>query len=134
MSRDYAEKKIKEALHVNRGNEAKARAQVIAWAMQDQRLLTELVKPHMVGIVAHAIGRVASGKTDPQAVPSPEVKAELDQGDSFGMDILKTIAGGDTAQFGQESYGRPVKKQGASQQHIDAIQQMINKGSKSHKE
>lgn len=133
MSRDYAEKKIKEALHLTRGNEAKARSQVIAWAMQDQRLLSELVKPHMVGIVAHAIGRVASGKTDPEPVPLPEVRAELDQGDSFGMDILKTIAGGDTAQFGQESYGRPVKKQGASQQHIDAIQQMINKGS-SHKD
>ncbi len=128
MSREYAEKKIKEALHVTRGNTTKAQQQVTAWAMEDARLLKELVKPHMVGIVAHAVGRVVSGKTEPETVPLPQHKAELDKKDSFGMEILKTIAGGDTAQFGQESYGRPVKKQGVSQQHIDAIQQMINKG------
>ena len=128
MSREYAEKKIKEALHVTRGNTTKAQQQIIAWAMEDARLLKELVKPHMVGIVAHAVGRVMSGKTEPETVPLPQHKAELDKDDSFGMEILKTIASGNTAQFGQESAGRPVKKQGASQQHIDAIQQMINKG------
>ncbi len=128
MSREYAENKIKEALHLTRGNTTNARQQVIAWAMEDHKLLKELVKPHMIGIVAHAVGRVVSGKTEPETVPLPQHKAELDRGDSFGMDILRTIAGGDTAQFGQESYSRPVKKQGASQQHIDAIQQMINKG------
>lgn len=128
MSREYAEKKIKEALHVTRGNTTKAQQQVTAWAMDDARLLKELVKPHMVGIVAHAVGRVVSGKAEPETVPPPQHKAALDKDDSFGIDILKTIAGGDTAQFGQESYGRPVKKEGASQQHIDAIQQMINKG------
>jgi hypothetical protein len=127
MSREYSTKKIKEALHLTRGNTAKARQQVIAWAMEDPRLLKELVKPHMIGITAHAVERVKSGKTEPENVPLPEVRGELDKEGSFGMDILKTIAGGDTAQFGQESYGRPVKKQGASQAHIDAIQQMIKK-------
>ena len=127
MSREYAEKKIKEALHLTRGNAVKARQQLIAWAMDDHKLLKELTGPHMIGIVAHAVGRVISGKTAPENVPLPQNKEDMDN-DSFGMDILKAIAGGDTAQFGQESYGRPVKKQGASQQHIDAIQQMINKG------
>lgn len=127
MSREYSTKKIKEALHVTRGNTAKARQQVIAWAMEDPKLLKELVKPHMIGITAHAVERVKSGKTEPENVPLPEVRGELDKEGSFGMDILKTIAGGDTAQFGQESYGRPVKKQGASQAHIDAIQAMIKK-------
>lgn len=127
MSQNYAVKKIKEALEVNRGNAAKARQQVIAWAMDDHKLLKELVRPHMVGIAAHAVERVKSGKTEPENVPLPEVKGELDKEGAFGMDILKTIAGGDTAQFGQESYGRPVKKQGASQAHIDAIQAMIEK-------
>lgn len=127
MSREYSTKKIKEALHLARGNEANARAQVIAWAMEDGRLLKELVKPHMVGITAHAIGRVVSGKTEAEPVPSPEIRGELDKEGSFGMDILKTIAGGNTAQFGQESYGEPLKKQGVSQQHIDAIQAMISK-------
>jgi hypothetical protein len=130
MSREYAEKKIKEALHLTRNNPAQARQQVIAWAMEDHKLLKELARPHMIGITAHAIGRVMSGKAEPENVPLPHHKGELDSNDSFGMDILRTIAGGDTAQFGQESFGRPVKKQGASQQHIDAIQAMIN-GSKS---
>lgn len=127
MSRQYAENKIKEALHLTRGNAAQARQQIIAWAMEDHNLLKELVKPHMVGIVAHAVGRVKSGKTEPEPVPLPTDQTDLGDKDSFGMDILKTIAGGDTAQFGQENYSRPVKKQGASQQHIDAIQQMIKK-------
>lgn len=128
MSREYAEKKIKEALHVTRGNAAQARNQVIAWAMDDHKLLKELVKPHMMGITAHAISRVVSGKTEPVSVQSAEVRGAADGKDSFGMDILKTIAGGDTAQFGQESYGRPVRKQGASQEHINAIEQMIKSG------
>ena len=132
MSWDYAEKKIKEALHLTRGNSAKARGQVIAWAMEDHKLLKELVKPHMIGITAHAVSRVESGKTKPEPVPLPADRENSDGPDSFGMDILKTIAGGDTAQFGQESYGRPVKKQGASQAHIDAIEQMI-KGGKNKK-
>jgi len=130
MSREYAEKKIREALHLNRGNATKARQQVIAWAMEDHKLLKELVRPHMVGITAHAVGRVMSGKTEPENVALPQHKGELDSNDSFGMEILKTIAGGDTAQFGQESFGRPVKKQGASQQHIDAIHEMIKKSKK----
>lgn len=127
MSREYAEKKIKEALHLTRGNAAKARQQLIAWAMEDHKLLKELTAPHMIGIVAHAIGRVMSGKTEPENVSMPQGKAQNSNEDSFGMDILKAIAAGDSAQFGQESYGRPVKKQGVSQQHIDAIQQMIKK-------
>ena len=124
MSREYSIKKIKEALHVTRGNALKARQLITAQALDDPKLLKELVSPHMVGIVAHAVGRVASGKAENEAMVQPH-----DTGDdaSFGLDILKTIAGGDTAEFGQEGYGRPVKKQGASQAHIDAIQQMIKK-------
>lgn len=127
MSWDYVEKKIKEALDMTRGNSTQARQQVIAWAMDDPKLLRELVRPHMVGITAHAVGRVISGKTKPETVPVPE---DADAKDTFGMDILKTIAGGDTAQFGQENYGRPVKKSGVSQSHIDAIQAMIDKSKK----
>ena len=127
MSWEYVEQKIRKALDMTRGNSTQARQQVIAWAMDDPKLLRELVKPHMVGITAHAVGRVISGKTKPETVPVPE---DPDSKDTFGMDILKTIAGGDTAQFGQENYGRPVKKAGVSQSHIDAIQAMIDKSKK----
>jgi len=127
MSREYAEKRIKAALDLTRGNEAKARAQIIAWCHEDAKLLSALTKPHMIGIVAHAIGRVASGKTEPQEVVAPSIRGASDEEGAFGMEILKTIAGGETNKFGQEGYGRPMKKQGASQQHIDAIRQMVEK-------
>lgn len=130
MSWDYAEKKIREALHLTRGNAAQARQQLIGWALEDHKLLKELVKPHLVGITAHAVGRVQRGQSEPEPVPVPREQEVPGDADSFGMDILRTIAGGDTAQFGQENYGRPVKKRGASQQHIDAIQKMISKGHK----
>ena len=103
-----------------------------SWCAEDTKLLYALSKPHLTGIVAHAVGRVASGKTDPQEVPHPAVRGELDQEGTFGMEILKTIAGGGPNQFGQEAYGRPMKRQGASQQHIDAIRLMAEK-SKSKK-
>ena len=125
MSQKYSVSKIKEVLDATRGNAGQARQLLIAQAMEDPKLLKELVKPHMVGIVAHAVGRVMRGKTDLEAMP--QTAAQSDD-DSFGLDILKTIAGGDTTQFGQEGYGRPLKKQGASQSHIDAIRQMIEKG------
>ncbi len=132
MSHDYATSRIKQALELTRGNAAQARQQVIAWCHEDMKLLHALTRPHMTGIVAHAISRVMSGRTEPQEVPSvPEKdKKGASKGD-FGVEILKTIAGGDTTQFGQENVGRPIGKRSASQQHIDAIQQMIDKSSSS---
>ena len=127
MSRDYSTNKIKQALETTRGHAGQARQMIIAQAMEDPKLLRELVKPHMVGIVAHAVNRVMSGKTEVENIPEPRAQ---EQDDSFGLDILKTIAGGDTTQFGQESYGRPIGKKGVSQKHIDAIQQMIKNQNK----
>lgn len=127
MSREYSTVKIKLALEAAKGNAAKVRQVIIAEAMQDPKLLKELVAPHMAGIVAHAVGRVVNGEADSHTTKTSEESVSEDEADSFGIDILKTIAGGDTAQFGQESYGRPVKKHEASQAHIDAIQQMIKK-------
>lgn len=126
MAESYAGEKIKEALKLSKGNIAQAQKQIIQWSMQDHDLLVALVRPHMVGITAHAVNRVASGNKAPESVPKPP-KAPAAKGgkDSFGMDILKTIAGGNTAQFGQESYARPIERRQASQRHIDAIHQII---------
>lgn len=177
MSWDYAEKKIREAMHLHRNNATRIRQQVTAWAMDDPKLLRALVKPHMVGITAHAVGRVISGKTQPEPIgqtppitdnelratrpqsnnsnlnknapnnigtgynatgrtaqpqsPTSQKKTADKQGkkDSFGMDILRTIAGGDTPQFGHENHNPPRRKQGVSQRHIDAIHAMIKKSS-----
>jgi len=137
MAWDYTEKKIKEALHLHRNNMTRTRQQVIAWAMEDPKLLRELMKPHMTGITAHAVNRVMNGKTKPEPVPqaaqaSDKSSDKAKEGkDTFGLDILKTIAGGNTTQFGQETYGNPPSRRGGvSQRHLDAIQQMINKGHK----
>lgn len=141
MSWDYVEKKIREAMHLHRGNSTRVRQQIITWAMDDPKLLQTLVKPHMTGITAHAVGRVKSGKTRPEpvaqepplratrGVPPKKAQPRKPENDSFGMDILKTIAGGKTAEFGQEDYGFPQKRQGVSQSHIDAILAMTKKSS-----
>ena len=126
MNRDYAERRIREALKATGGNATRARQQVTAWAFDDAKLLHELVAPHITGIVAHAVNRVMSMKEKP--VPAAPPKVEAPKGDEFGMEILKAIALGNPAQFGQESgSGASIKKQQASQRHIDAIRQMVSK-------
>ncbi len=131
MSRHYSISKIKEALQATRGNQTSATQLIIARAMQDPQLLNELVRPHMTGIVAHAVNRVASGKEKPEAVQPEKTKANTNTNkkgkENFGLDLLKTIADGENAEFGQEAYARPVAKKTASQSHIDAIQQIIKK-------
>lgn len=125
MNRDYAERRIREALIASKGNQAKARQQIIAWAAEDAKLMHELVAPHITGIVAHAMGRVMSMKE----APTPKVPDKVPAGakDEFGLDLLKAIALGKPAQFGLESGSVPTKKQAASQQHIDAIRAMVSK-------
>lgn len=136
MSRDYAERKIRESLSTSGGNETRARQKIIAWAMEDARLLQELVAPHLTGIVAHAINRTLAMKDKPAralppAPPIPKKGEASAKGDPFGMEILKAIALGNPAQFGLEGGAAPVKKHAASQRHIDAIKQMVSKGESS---
>ena len=134
MNRDYAERRIREALKANNGNEAKARQQIIAWALDDTKLLHELVAPHITGIVAHAVGRVKTMKEQP--IPKEPVKGKKaaagGKEEAFGLEILKAIALGNPAQFGLES-GVAIKKQQASQRHVDAIRAMVTKKDKSGK-
>ncbi len=129
MSQKYAIEQIKKALDSAGVHAGQARKKIIAQAMEDPQLLQELVRPHMMGIVAHAISRVQRGAQAPEAVATskPAKMQESEGKDSFGLDILKSIAGGDSVQFGQEAYGRPIAKRGVSQKHIDAIQAMVKK-------
>lgn len=134
MNRDYAERRIREALKANGGNEGKARQQIIAWALDDTKLLHELVAPHITGIVAHAVGRVKTMKEKPVPAEPPKILNKTAGGkeEAFGMEILKAIALGNPAQFGLES-GVAIKKQQASQRHVDAIRAMVSKKDKSGK-
>lgn len=126
MSRDYIEKRIYEALKLTGGNATKARAMIIQWTQEDSKLLRGLAHPHLTGIVAHAISRVQNKKDEPESLPDVPDPAS-DPEHLFGLEIIKAIAGGGAARFGMEDVGPPVRKQPASQRHIDAIRQMAGK-------
>ena len=132
MSRDYAESRIREALRLSRGNPTKARAQIIAWAGEDQRLLMGLAQPHLTGIVAHAVNRVIylqSMEETAEQEPIPARPQPLNMPpDTFGRQILSALSSGSTAVFGQDR-GVTSHPKKASQSHIDAIKQMASKNS-----
>lgn len=127
MGWDYVERKVTEALKITRGNPTKARQQIIAWTYEDNKLLYELTKPHMTGIVGHAIGHVANKQKHEKDQPDLQGVSEQDLEGDFGLEILKAIAGGGSPQFGVESNAARVGKKQASKSHIDAINKMAGK-------
>lgn len=130
MSLEYAESRIREALRLCKNNAARARQQIIAWTFEDAKLLQALARPHLTGIVAHAVSRTihrqeAEEHAGEDAPPVPET---LDMApDTFGKEILKALQSENTARFGRESAAPPARKRQASQRHIDAIRQMSKK-------
>ena len=133
MSIEYAESRIKEALKLSGGNTIKARQQIIAWTYEDSKLLHALAKPHLSGIVAYNIERVASGRADaakeakpPEKKPAAKKANGKAKEEQFGLEILKAVAGSPEI-FGLEDPGAPRKKPGVSQSHIDAITAMASK-------
>lgn len=135
MSREYAEKKIKEALISCGGNLALARQQVISWAKNDPQLLNALVRPHLNGIVSYQVERVASGRSEPKMNEPPQVRQQAQQGgEEFGMDILRAVAASGAAVFGQENNAAPMKRKATvSKQHVDAMRQIAALGEKNVK-
>ena len=141
MSSDYAVTKIKEALELSKGNAARARQMVIAWCHEDAKLLHALARPHLTGIVAYQVDRVASGRADAQLSkikaqkgPAPSQAAEAaEQVENFGAEILKALSGaGGGSTFGTEAYGGQSlasRPKGVSKSHVDAIKMMAAKSS-----
>ncbi len=133
MSQEYAESRIKEALKLAKGNQAKARQQVITWAMQDERLLQALTKSHLSGIVAYNIDRVASGRAEAAKHPAALAETKTTKAKKepvFGMELLKAVASSSADVFGLE-HNAPLGRRGqASQEHIDAIQAIVSKKKK----
>jgi hypothetical protein len=131
MSQEYAETRIREALKLARGNATKARQQIIAWAAEDQRLLLALARPHLTGIVAHALNRVQARPEimtpdSPSPLPQPLDMAP----DTFGKEILKALSSHDTQVFGQEGGAPSQRRKKASQSHIDALKAIASKSKK----
>lgn len=128
MSREYAESRIQEALKLSKGNATRARQRIIAWTFEDPKLLQALARPHLSGIVAHAIGRVVH-KQDIDETETPDVPEMLDMApETFGKEILAALQSRNTATFGQENSVPPVRRPQASKSHIDALKHIASKG------
>jgi hypothetical protein len=131
MSREYAEDRIREALKKHKGNATKARQQIMAWCFEDARLLQTLAKPHLTGIVAHAVDHVIYHLSDEPEDAAPDAPQTLNMTpDSFGREILKALSSSNTAIFGQEGAAPPSGRKQASQSHIDALKSMSGKKGK----
>ena len=124
MSREYAEDKIKDALKLCNGNMGLARQQIVALAQEDTVLLKALVRPHLDGIVAYQVERVASGRAEMENrhpdLPPPTID------EHFGMELLRAVAAEDVTVFGRDSMRHPRKRKIASKQHINAIHKLAS--------
>ncbi len=128
MSREYAESRIREALKLSKGNPTKARQRVIAWTFEDPKLLQALARPHLTGIIAHAVNRVIyqQGLEEPEVPEQPE---SLDMApETFGQEILAALQSNSTPLFGQESFGPQAgPRRTASKSHIEALKHIASK-------
>lgn len=142
MAQSYLQKCILQALAKAKGNETRARAMIAAQALEDGELLLALAKPHLSGIVAHAVGRQAiqqkaKKERDMEEIPplpkaavkSTKTKKEND----FGLDLLKALGGANVPKFGVEDAAPRVAKKQASQQHVNALKLMAAKSKTSKK-
>lgn len=133
MAQSYLQKCILEALVKAKGNETKARALIAARALEDNELLIALSKPHLSGIVAHAVGRQAiqvRARKDrlEGLLPLPEAPSSKGNKDNdFALDLLKALGGSNVAKFGAEDAAPRVGKKAASQQHVNALKLMAAK-------
>ena len=130
MSREYADKRIREALRLAKGNPTKARQQIMAWTNEDPKLLQALAKPHLTGIVAHVINRVASriesGAGEPEDIPDTPATLDMPP-ETFGQEIMQILKSSNTAVFGHETSGISGRRGQASQRHIDAMKRIAGK-------
>ena len=132
MSREYAESRIREALKLCRGNATRARQQIMAWTFEDPRLLQALARPHLSGIVAHAVNRVITrlGSDNAEEETPPEPQAINMSPSSFGKEILAALTSKNTAMFGHDGEVPPSRRKPASQSHINALKAMSSKNPK----
>lgn len=132
MSSEYAESRIREALKLARGNPTKARQQIIAWTNEDTKLLQALTRPHLTGIVAHAVGRVIHRENmGEESFDIPETPQALNMPpDTFGQEIMRALEGRDTTVFGREETGAPHRPKQASQSHIEALKKIAGRKKK----
>jgi len=125
MSLNYTENRIKEALRLNNGNTADAKKQIFAWLYEDHKLLLDVTRPHLNGIVAYAMQRTLNRmlKSDEEIFEetAEDAMRSSSKKDQVGKEILKGFISKKAAQFGQESIAVPLRKKAASQKHVDVM-------------
>ena len=125
MSINYTENRIKEALRLNNENINDAQKQIFAWLYEDHKLLLDITRPHINGIVAYAVQRTLNRmiKSDEEILDEVAEDAALSSSkkDQVGKDILKGFISKEAPQFGQESVAVPLRKKAASQKHVDVM-------------
>lgn len=133
MAQSYLQDCILDALARAKGNQNKAQKIIALQAMEDPQLLQALAKPHLTGIVAHAVGRIAiqenAKKASERDMPDkPVVGGALAQDmNGFGLDLLKALGGPNVPKFGMEDAAPRLGKKQASLQHVNALKMMANK-------
>ncbi len=149
MGHDYVESRIREALRLNGGNEAKTKRQVHAWLYEDHKFLLELTQPHLNGIIAYAVGRTKNmmmtqdaqdaaiaaadavlNPTAPKKESAAAAAAKARKEGDFGETMLRSFISGNSARFGYEGSSAPVRRKAASQSHIDTIHLLAAAGRK----
>lgn len=125
MSLNYTENRIKEALRLHNGNTSKAQKQIFAWLYEDHKLLLDITRPHINGIVAYGVDRVLRRmlKTNDELLEdeAQDVAMSPNKKQSIGKDMLRGFIAKNAPQFGQESVQAPLRKKVASQKHVDTM-------------
>lgn len=137
MSLRYAETRIEDALRQHGGNIAKARRQIIVWALEDDLLLLGLTRNHLDGIAGYHVERVASGRTQKPstaAQPAPKIDVQAPakpaRKNEFGLEVLKAVAAKDPMIFGLETYSSAPARGQASARHVEAIHKLATRNIK----
>lgn len=126
MSDTSIEARILDTLARAGGSQSRARLMLLDEAARDPELLYALTRPHLNGIVAYAVDRAIRKKGSEPAVPPPAPDIKAIPGEAFGKELLKALALGDPARFGEESFSAPSRRASASQRHIDALRRMAS--------
>lgn len=125
MSINYTENRVKEALRLHNGNTSEAKKQIFAWLYEDHKLLLDMTRPHLNGIVAYSVQRTLNRmlKSDEEILQETAEDAAMSSSakNKVGKELLRGFVSKEAPQFGQESVAAPLRKKAASQEHVDVM-------------
>jgi hypothetical protein len=132
MSDTYLESQVIEAFKKSKGNETKTRSLIAAQVIEDEQLLRAIVKPHLQGLIAHAVTRamisISKKKIAKDDLPPLPKASKLNKSQNeFGLDLLKALGDKNVPKFGKEGAAPPVKRKSASEDHVNTLKMLASK-------